>query len=77
MKALRNTIAALLVLGAIVVLTSPAPAGADIIQAPVYMPEGGADGGYRSPPMAPENPTPPDPGGDDLIMMSLVWLGLL
>jgi hypothetical protein len=83
MKALRNKLAALLVLGAIAVLTAPAPAGADIIQRPIYMPEGGAGGaelggdGYRTPPVAPENPNPPDPSGGDLIMMTLVWLGVL
>jgi hypothetical protein len=49
----------------------------DIIEAPISIPEGGEGSGYRSPPVAPENPNPPDPGGDDLITMSLVWLGLL
>ena len=81
MKALRNTLAALLVLGAIVLLAPPAPATADIIQRPVYVPEGGAGGAesggaYITPPMLPENPNPADPG-DGLIMMTLVWLGVL
>src|SRR5262245_18106878 len=79
MKALRDTLAALVVLGAIVVLSPAAPARVEIIQWPISVVEGGAggaeDGAYRTPPMLPENPNPAD-AGEGLIMMTLVWLGL-
>jgi hypothetical protein len=72
MKALRNTLAALLVLGAIAVLIAPTPAGADIVQAPVYLPEGGADIVQR-PVYLPEGGA----NGAETLRLALLWLNVL
>jgi hypothetical protein len=73
MKALRNTLAALLVLGAIAVLAAPAPAGADIIQAPVYLPEAETGDIVQRPVYLPEGGA----NGAETLRLALLWLNVL